>query len=135
MKKGLHPSDYRTVVMEDISNGFRFVTKSTAKTEETTKWEDGKEYPWVKIHISSESHPFYTGQEKLLDVEGRVDKFKARAEAAKAKQEALKNKAAKAKAKKDAKPEAEEAKKLGAKPLPKAKKNKSEKKPEDKSDN
>lgn len=82
MKKNIHPSDYRTVVFEDLSNGFKFLSKSTAKTSETTKWTDGKEYPVIKVHISSASHPFYTGDEKLLDIEGRVDKFKARAEAA-----------------------------------------------------
>ena len=82
MKKDIHPSDYRTVVFEDLSNGFKFLSKSTAKTNETTKWTDGKEYPVVKVHISSASHPFYTGDEKLLDIEGRVDKFEARAKAA-----------------------------------------------------
>lgn len=82
MKKDIHPTDYRTVVFEDLSNGFKFLSKSTAKTSETTKWTDGKEYPVIKVHISSASHPFYTGDEKLLDIEGRVDKFKARTEAA-----------------------------------------------------
>lgn len=82
MNKSLHPTDYRTVVFEDLNNGFRIITKSTIKTKETTKWEDGNEYPLVKVHISSASHPFYTGDEKLLDIEGRVDKFKARQEAA-----------------------------------------------------
>jgi large subunit ribosomal protein L31 len=81
VKKDIHPTDYRTVVFEDLSNGFTFLSKSTAKTTETTKWTDGKEYPVIKVHISSASHPFYTGDEKLLDIEGRVDKFKARAEA------------------------------------------------------
>lgn len=81
MKKDIHPNDYRTVVFEDLSNGFKFLSKSTAKTAETTKWTDGNEYPVIKVHISSASHPFYTGDEKLLDIEGRVDKFKARAEA------------------------------------------------------
>ena len=82
MKVNLHPADYRPVVFEDLSNGFRFITKSTIKTEENTKWEDGKEYPLVKLHITSTSHPFFTGQEKLVDIEGRVDKFKARRQAA-----------------------------------------------------
>ena len=82
MKKDLHPSDYRAVVFEDLGNGFRILTKSTVKTDETTKWEDGNEYPLVKVHISSSTHPFFTGTEKLLDMEGRVDRFKARAEAA-----------------------------------------------------
>jgi large subunit ribosomal protein L31 len=82
MKKDIHPKEYRYVVFEDLNNGFRVLTKSTVKSEETTKWDDGNEYPLVKVHISSESHPFFTGQEKLVDIEGRVDKFKARKEAA-----------------------------------------------------
>lgn len=95
MKKDLHPDDYRPVVFQDVSNGFSFLTRSTAKTEDTIKWEDGNEYPLVKVHISSASHPFYTGQEKLVDVEGRVDRFKARAAAAAEKRAALSNKAKK----------------------------------------
>lgn len=83
MKKNLHPSEYRNVVFEDLSNGYRLLTRSTIKTDETTKWEDGNEYPLVKVHISSASHPFFTGQEKFVDIEGRVDKFRARQEAAK----------------------------------------------------
>ena len=82
MKKDLHPDDYRPVVFEDLNNGIRILTKSTAKTSETIKWEDGKEYPLVKVHISSSSHPFFTGQEKLVDIEGRVDRFKAHQQAA-----------------------------------------------------
>jgi large subunit ribosomal protein L31 len=82
MKKDIHPKEYQLVVFEDLNNGFRILTRSTIKAEESTKWEDGKEYPLVKIHISSASHPFFTGQEKLVDIEGRVDKFKARREAA-----------------------------------------------------
>lgn len=82
MKKDLHPNDYRPVVFEDLGDGFRILTKSTIKTNETTKWEDGNEYPLVKVHISSNTHPFFTGTEKLLDMEGRVDRFKARADAA-----------------------------------------------------
>ncbi len=92
MKKDIHPTNYRLVVFEDLNDGTRIITKSTVKSEETTKWEDGNEYPLVKVHISSSSHPFYTGQEKLVDIEGRVDKFKARREAA---QQALKQKAEK----------------------------------------
>lgn len=80
MKTDIHPDTYRLVVFEDLNNGQRFLTKSTAPSEETTKWEDGQSYPLVKVHISSASHPYYTGQEKLIDVEGRVDKFKARQE-------------------------------------------------------
>lgn len=95
MKKDLHPTSYRLVVVEDISNGQRFLTKSTAKTEEDTKWEDGNTYPLLKVHISSTSHPFYTGQEKLVDVEGRVDRFKARSDAAKERRDKMAAKAAK----------------------------------------
>ena len=95
MKKDLHPNDYRAVVVKDTASGFAFLTKSTAKTDKTTKWEDGNEYPLVEVYISSASHPFYTGKETLVDTEGRVDRFKARAEAAKARQAALANKAKK----------------------------------------
>lgn len=102
MKKDIHPSSYRPVVFQDLSNGATFLTKSTAKTDESITL-DGKEYPLVKVHISSASHPFFTGQEKLLDIEGRVDKFKARAEAARKAREAAANKAKKAtKERKDA---------------------------------
>ncbi len=81
MKKSLHPDNYRHVVFEDLNNGFKFLTRSTAAAEETTKWEDGNEYPLIKVHITSASHPFFTGEERILDIEGRVDKFKARAAA------------------------------------------------------
>jgi len=92
MKKDLHPKEYRYVVVQDTSNGDSFLTRSTAPTDETIKWEDGNEYPLVKVHISSTSHPFYTGKEKLVDIEGRVDKFKARREAGIKRQAELKNK-------------------------------------------
>jgi len=95
-KKELHPKDYRYVVFSDEAAGFSFLTKSTAKSEETTKWEDGKEYPLVKVQISSASHPFVTGEEKIIDTEGRVDRFKARAEKAAKLKAALSNKAKKA---------------------------------------
>ncbi len=88
MKKELHHKDYRLVVFEDLNNGNRILTRSTVATDETTKWEDGNEYPLVKVHISSTSHPFFTGEERIVDIEGRVDKFKARAEAAKKAREA-----------------------------------------------
>jgi len=84
MKLDLHPNNYRPVVFEDLNNGFRFITRSTAESEETTKWEDGNEYPLIKVHITSASHPFFTGEERVLDIEGRVDKFKARAAAGEA---------------------------------------------------
>ena len=74
------------------------MTQSTAATDETIKWEDGNEYPLVKVHISSASHPFFTGEEKIIDTEGRVDRFKARAAAAEARKAQLANKAKKAKA-------------------------------------
>ena len=95
MKKDLHPTNYRLVVFEDLNDGTKILTRSTVASEETTKWEDGNEYPVVKVHISSSSHPFYTGQEKLVDIEGRVDKFKARREAAEAARKAKADKAKK----------------------------------------
>lgn len=108
MKKDLHPKDYRQVVFQDLNNGSTFITRSTVSTDETIK-VDGTEYPLVKVHISSSSHPYFTGEERIVDVEGRVDKFKARQEAAKKAQAA--RTAAKPKAKKA---EKEEAQKLGA---------------------
>ena len=87
MKKDLHPNNYRPVVFEDLNNGFRFITRSTAESEETTEWEDGNQYPLIKVHITSASHPFFTGEERVLDIEGRVDKFKARAAAGEAARE------------------------------------------------
>lgn len=111
MKKDIHPSDYRPVVFQDLSSGDTFLTKSTAKTTETIKL-DGNEYPLVKVHISSATHPFFTGQEKLLDMEGRVDKFNARAEAA-AKAREAKKAAATAGSKKSEKVRKDEAQKLG----------------------
>lgn len=87
MKKNIHPKNYRPVVFQDLSNGTSFLMMSTAPTQDKIKHEDGKEYPLVKVHISSASHPFFTGQEKLVDIEGRVDKFKARTEAAARKRE------------------------------------------------
>lgn len=105
MKSSIHPQDYRLVVFSDEQAGFSFLTKSTAQTAETIKWEDGNEYPLVKVHISSKSHPFFTGEEKIIDTEGRVDRFKARAEAAEKRKVALTAKAKKANAKKASKEE------------------------------
>ncbi len=107
MKKAIHPDNYRLVVFQDLNDKSTFLTRSTVKTEETITL-DGTEYPLVQVHISSSSHPFYTGQEKLMDVEGRVDKFKARRDAAKAhaeKKQASKKKPAekKTEAKEDSK--------------------------------
>ncbi len=100
MKSSIHPQDYRPVVFSDEVAGFAFLTQSTAQTSETIKWEDGNEYPLVKVHISSKSHPFFTGEEKIIDTEGRVDRFKARAAAAEARKNELAAKAKKANAKK-----------------------------------
>jgi large subunit ribosomal protein L31 len=94
MKKDIHPTNYRLVVFEDLNDGTKILTRSTIAAEETTKWEDGNEYPVVKVHISSSSHPFYTGQEKLVDIEGRVDKFEARRKAAEKAQTARTKKSA-----------------------------------------
>jgi large subunit ribosomal protein L31 len=78
MKKDIHPKDYRLVVFKDISNDYAFITKSTVQTKDKIVWEDGKEYPLVKLEISHTSHPFYTGKIKLVDTAGRVDKFNNR---------------------------------------------------------
>lgn len=77
MKAGIHP-EYREVVFQDVSAEFAFLTRSTLDSKETIKWEDGKEYPLIKVDVSSASHPFYTGQHKVLDSGGRVDRFKKR---------------------------------------------------------
>ena len=78
MKKGLHPANYRFVVFKDMSNGTTFLSRSGAQSRETVKWEDGNEYPLVKLEISHTSHPFYTGKMKLVDTAGRIDKFRTR---------------------------------------------------------
>lgn len=83
MKKDTHPEDYRLVIFEDVTAGKRFLIASTIHTTQTDKWEDGKEYPLYQVEISSASHPHYTGQSKIVDTAGRVDKFKKRAAAAK----------------------------------------------------
>ena len=95
-KTELHPKDYRDVVFMDEAANFSFLTKSTAKSEETIKWQDGNEYPLIKVQISSASHPFFTGEEKIIDTEGRVDRFKARAAKAAKMKASLENKAKKA---------------------------------------
>ncbi len=76
MKPGIHPENYRLVIMKDMSTGYSVLTKSTTSSKETAKWEDGNEYPLIKMEISSDSHPFYTGKMKLVDTAGRIDKFK-----------------------------------------------------------
>lgn len=111
MKKGIHPTNYRPVVFQDLNNNETFLTKSTVATTDTIKLE-GIDYPLVKVHISSKSHPFFTGQEKMLDIEGRVDKFKARQEAAKARSDAMKKAATKTRVRTD-KDEDEEPQKIG----------------------
>ncbi len=78
MKKGIHPENYRFVVFKDVSNDYSFLTRSTAETKDTVKWEDGNEYPLIKLEISSASHPYFTGKMKLIDSAGRVDKFRTR---------------------------------------------------------
>ncbi|MBO4662927.1 MAG: type B 50S ribosomal protein L31 [Bacteroidaceae bacterium] len=78
MKQGIHPENYRTVIFKDMSNGDMFLSRSTAKTNDTEVFTDGQEYPVIKIEISSTSHPFYTGKAKLVDTAGRVDKFMSR---------------------------------------------------------
>ena len=103
MKSSIHPTNYRPVVFSDDVAKFAFLTQSTAQTDDTIKWEDGNEYPLVKVHISSASHPFFTGEEKIIDTEGRVDRFAARQKAAADRKTELANKAKKksaAKAKK-----------------------------------
>lgn len=77
MKEGIHPT-YREVVFQDVASDFAILTRSTVETGDTIKWEDGNEYPLVKVDISSASHPFYTGKHKVLDSGGRVDRFKKR---------------------------------------------------------
>ncbi len=80
MKEGIHPTNYRLVVFRDMSNGHTFLSRSTANSRETVKWEDGNDYPVIKLEISNTSHPFYTGKNMLVDTAGRIDKFKKRYE-------------------------------------------------------
>ncbi|MFT4156139.1 type B 50S ribosomal protein L31 [Parafilimonas sp.] len=80
MKKDLHPKTYKLVVFKDMSNGYAFLSRSTASSKETVKWEDGNEYPLIKLEISNTSHPFYTGKNVLVDTAGRIDKFRKRYE-------------------------------------------------------
>jgi len=80
MRKGIHPEDYRFVIFKDISNDTSFLTKSCAPSKETAKWEDGNEYPLLKVEISNSSHPFFTGKMKFVDTAGRIDKFNKRFE-------------------------------------------------------
>jgi large subunit ribosomal protein L31 len=78
MRKDIHPKNYRLVIFKDMSNDYSFITHSTAPSKETAEWEDGKEYPVIKLDISHTSHPFYTGKQQLVDTAGRIDKFKSK---------------------------------------------------------
>ena len=78
MKTDIHPQNYRLVIFHDNTSETQFLIGSTVETEETGKWEDGNEYPLKRLDVSSASHPFYTGQEKVMDTAGRVDRFKQR---------------------------------------------------------
>ncbi len=78
MKQGIHPENYRFVVFKDMSNETTFLSRSAAETKETIVWEDGNEYPVIKLEISNTSHPFYTGKNVLVDTAGRIDKFNKR---------------------------------------------------------
>ena len=82
MKKEIHPQNQRLVIFEDVTAGKRFLLTSTVATEKKDKFDDGKEYPLFQVEISSASHPFYTGQSKIVDTAGRVEKFRARSAAA-----------------------------------------------------
>ena len=75
MKKGIHPENYRFVFFKDMSNGTSFLTRSNHYSKEMIKWEDGNEYPLIKLEISNNSHPFFTGKMKFVDTAGRIDKF------------------------------------------------------------
>lgn len=79
MRKEIHPKNYRMVIFHDNSSGERFLIGSTIETNKTDTWTDGQTYPVASLDVSSASHPFYTGQEKVMDVAGRVERFKARA--------------------------------------------------------
>jgi len=110
MKKDLHPANYRPVVFQDLNDNTTYLTRSTADSDETIKL-DGVEYPLIKVHISGSSHPFYTGEERIVDIEGRVDKFKARAAAGAAAKDKRAAAAKKQSARQAAKVEKAEAKK------------------------
>lgn len=110
MKKDLHPTTYRPVVFQDLNNNTTYLTRSTVATDDKITL-DGVEYPLVKVHISSSSHPFFTGEERIVDIEGRVDKFKARAAAGEAAKEKRAAAAVKQAKRASAKAEKTEAKK------------------------
>jgi large subunit ribosomal protein L31 len=112
MKKDLHPSNYRPVVFQDLNNNTTYLTRSTVASQEIIKL-DGVEYPLIKVHISGSSHPFFTGEERIVDVEGRVDRFKARAEHGKTAREQRAGAVKKQAARKAAKAQKAESKKAG----------------------
>lgn len=78
MKKGIHPEEYRLVVFKDMTNEYAFLCNSCASSKENITWEDGNEYPLIKLDISHKSHPFFTGKVQFVDTAGRIDKFKSR---------------------------------------------------------
>jgi large subunit ribosomal protein L31 len=78
MKEGIHPDNYRTVIFKDLTADWRFLGKSCAESKENEAWDDGNEYPVIKVEVSSASHPFYTGKNTLVDTAGRIDKFRTR---------------------------------------------------------
>src|SRR5258708_139198 len=115
MKKDLHPTSYRPVVFQDLNNSQTYLTRSTVATTDKITL-DGVEYPLVKVHISSSSHPFYTGEERIVDIEGRVDRFKARAASGAASRDKRAAAAQKQTARAAAKVQKTEAKKAATKP-------------------
>ncbi len=78
MKKSINPETFRFVIFKDMSNETTFLSRSTAHSKDTMVWEDGNEYPVIKLEISNTSHPFYTGKNVLVDTAGRIDKFNKR---------------------------------------------------------
>ena len=78
MKEGIHPENYRTVIFKDLTADWRFLGKSCAESKETEQWDDGNEYPVIKVEVSSASHPFYTGKLKYVDTAGRIEKFQSK---------------------------------------------------------
>jgi large subunit ribosomal protein L31 len=78
MKKEIHPDNYRFVIFKDMSNDYSFLSRSCAPSQDTIEWEDGNEYPLIKLDISHKSHPYFTGKTQLVDTAGRIDKFKTR---------------------------------------------------------
>ena len=101
MKKDIHP-EYREVVFQDVQSDFKFLTRSTMSSDEKIKWEDGKEYPLIKMEVSSASHPFYTGKKIFVDTAGRVEKFNQKYKAKQAvKQQEVKKEAPAAEAPKE----------------------------------